>query len=67
LVAQLDSSLVSTQLESLSAVTGSCLSYNPKGRAEIADVWKCIRGSLMKSSNNALDPDDVPASKKSFQ
>jgi hypothetical protein len=51
----------------LSAVTTSCLSYDPKGRPEIADVWKCIRGSLMKSSNNALDPDDVLASKKSFQ
>jgi hypothetical protein len=42
LVAQLDSSLVSTQLESLSAVTASCLSYDPKGRPDIADVWKCI-------------------------
>jgi serine/threonine protein kinase len=67
LVAQLDSSLVSTQLESLSAVTASCLSYDPKGHPDIADVWKCIRGSLMKSSNNALDPDDVLASQKSFQ
>jgi serine/threonine protein kinase len=42
LVAHLDSSLVSTQLESLSAVTASCLSYDPKGRPDIADVWKCI-------------------------
>jgi WD40 repeat protein len=36
-------------------------------RVEIADVWKGIRGSLTKSSNNALDPDDVLASEKSFQ
>jgi serine/threonine protein kinase len=66
LVAQFDSSLVSTQLESLSAVTASCLSYDPKGRPDIADLWKCIRGSLLKSSNNALDPNDVLASEKSF-
>jgi hypothetical protein len=67
LVAQLDSSLVSTQPESLSVVTASCLSYEPKGHLDIADVWKCIRGSLMKSSNNALDLDGVLASEKSFQ
>jgi hypothetical protein len=67
LVAQLDSSLVGTQLESLSAVTASRLSYYPKGHPYMTDVWKCIRGLLMKSNNNALDPDDVLASEKSFQ
>jgi hypothetical protein len=55
------------QLESLSAVTASHLGYDPKGCPDMVDVWKCIRGLLMKSSNNALDPDDVLASEKSFQ
>ncbi|KAK3135528.1 hypothetical protein QOZ80_5BG0420010 [Eleusine coracana subsp. coracana] len=66
LVTRLDVSLVGTELEPLFAITASCLSYDPKGRPEIADVWKCIRG-LMKCSNTALDLDDVLADEKSFQ
>ncbi|KAK3138727.1 hypothetical protein QOZ80_5AG0372670 [Eleusine coracana subsp. coracana] len=67
LVTRLDASLVGTELEPLSAITASCLSYDPKGRPEIADVWKCIRALLMKCSNTALDLDDVLPDEKSFQ
>ncbi|TVU19442.1 hypothetical protein EJB05_35592, partial [Eragrostis curvula] len=56
-----------TELEPLSAITASCLSYDPKDRPEIADVWKCIRDSLMNSGKNALAPDDDLAAEKSFR
>jgi hypothetical protein len=67
LVTRLDASLVGTQLEPFSAITASCLSYDLKDRPEIPDLWKCIRGSLLKFSNNALHPNNVLAAEKSFQ
>lgn len=66
-VARLQASLVGTQLEPLAVITASCLSYDLKDRPQIADVWKCIRGSLMKSSDDALVPDDDLAADKSFR
>ncbi|RCV17651.1 hypothetical protein SETIT_3G236900v2 [Setaria italica] len=66
-VTRLNASLLGTQLEPLAAIIVSCLSYDPKGRPEIADVWKRIRGLLMKSSDVALAPDDDSAAQKSFR
>ncbi|KAG8068636.1 hypothetical protein GUJ93_ZPchr0005g15617 [Zizania palustris] len=63
---RLDASLVGTHLEPLSAITASCLNYDPESRPEIADVWKCISGSLVNSDIKALAPNDVLASQKSF-
>ncbi|WVZ98693.1 hypothetical protein U9M48_044094 [Paspalum notatum var. saurae] len=58
-VTRLDASLLGTQLESLAAIIASCLRYDPKCRPEVADVWKCIRGLLMKSCDVAVVPDDI--------
>ncbi|KAL6619215.1 hypothetical protein ACP70R_034354 [Stipagrostis hirtigluma subsp. patula] len=62
-VTRLDVALVGTQLEPLSAIIASCLSYDPKGRPEVTDIWKCIGGSLMKSSVCAAPGDDLAADK----
>ncbi|KAG8044648.1 hypothetical protein GUJ93_ZPchr0393g29138 [Zizania palustris] len=35
-----DASLVDTNLEPLSAITASCLNYDPESRPDIADIWK---------------------------
>ncbi|PAN19452.1 hypothetical protein PAHAL_3G274600 [Panicum hallii] len=64
---RLNASLLGTQLEPLAAIIVSCLSYDPKGRPEIADVWKCVRGLLMKSGDVTLAPDDDFAVQKSFR
>ncbi|CAL4900854.1 unnamed protein product [Urochloa decumbens] len=64
---RLNASLLGTQLEPLAAIIMSCLSCDPKGRPEIADIWKCIRGLLMKSGHVALAPDDDSAAQKSFR
>lgn len=66
-VIRLNASLLGTQLEPLAAIIVSCLSYDPNGRPEIADVWKCIRGLLMKSSDVSLVPDDDSAVQESFR
>ncbi|XP_066308234.1 uncharacterized protein [Miscanthus floridulus] len=66
-VTRLDASLLGTILEPLAAVIASCLRYDPKCRAEIADVWKCIRGLLTKSGDVTLAPDDEVAAQKSFR
>ncbi|KAL6848595.1 hypothetical protein ACP4OV_021621 [Aristida adscensionis] len=62
-VTRLDTCLVGTQLEPLSALTVSCLSHDPKGRPEIADVWKCFRGSLMKPGDDAAPDVGLTADK----
>ena len=36
-------------------------------RPEIADVWKCIRGSHIKHGADALAPDDDIVAQKSFR
>ncbi|KAM0854136.1 hypothetical protein ACQ4PT_050595 [Festuca glaucescens] len=64
---RLDAALAGTQLEPLAAITVSCLSYEPEDRPEIADVWKCIRGSWMKPGGNALAAADDVAAQKSFR
>ncbi|CAN6327456.1 unnamed protein product [Urochloa humidicola] len=64
---RIHASLLGTQLEPLAAIIISCLSYDPKGRPEIADIWKCIRGLLMKSGHVALALDDDSAAQKSFR
>ncbi|KAG8085641.1 hypothetical protein GUJ93_ZPchr0010g10280 [Zizania palustris] len=61
-----DASLVGTNLEPLSAITASCLNYDPESRPDIADIWKCISGSLVNSSIGALAPNDDLVSQKSF-
>ncbi|RLN31134.1 uncharacterized protein C2845_PM05G37550 [Panicum miliaceum] len=66
-VTRLNASLLGTQLEPLAAIIVSCLSYDPKGRPEIADIWKCVRGLLMKSGDVTLAPDDDFAAQKSFR
>ncbi|KAK1696467.1 hypothetical protein QYE76_013164 [Lolium multiflorum] len=64
---RLDAALAGTQLEPLAAITVSCLSYEPEDRPEIADVWKCIRGSWMKSSGDVLAAADDLVAQKSFR
>ena len=64
---RLDAALVGTQLEPLAATTALCLSYEPESRPEIADVWKCIRGSQMKPGADALAPADDIVAQKSFR
>ncbi|KAM3404193.1 hypothetical protein ACQJBY_007339 [Aegilops geniculata] len=64
---RLDAALVGTQLEPLAATTALCLSYEPECRPEIADVWKCIRGSQMKPGADALAPADDIVAQKSFR
>ncbi|CAN6355124.1 unnamed protein product [Urochloa humidicola] len=64
---RIHASLLGTQFEPLAAIIMSCLSYDPKGRPEIADIWKCIRGLLMKSDHVALAPDDDSVAQKSFR
>ncbi|KAF8719719.1 hypothetical protein HU200_024470 [Digitaria exilis] len=66
-ITRLNASLLGTQLEPLAAIIQSCLSYDPKGRPKIADVWKCIRGSLMKSGDVSLAPDADIAAQESFK
>uniref|UniRef100_A0A452Z5K7 Protein kinase domain-containing protein n=1 Tax=Aegilops tauschii subsp. strangulata TaxID=200361 RepID=A0A452Z5K7_AEGTS len=66
-LARLDAALVGTQLEPLVATTALCLSYEPESRPEIADVWKCIRGSQMKPGADALAPADDIVAQKSFR
>lgn len=66
-ITRLDASLLGTQLEPLAAIIASCLRYDPKCRPEIADVWKCIRGLLMKSGDVTVAPDDDLATQKSFR
>ncbi|KAF0922655.1 hypothetical protein E2562_001053 [Oryza meyeriana var. granulata] len=61
-----DASLIGTQMEPLSAIILSCLNYDPEGRPEIADVWKCISGSLMNSNIEALTSNVDLATRKSF-
>uniref|UniRef100_A0A0D9WGP3 RING-type domain-containing protein n=1 Tax=Leersia perrieri TaxID=77586 RepID=A0A0D9WGP3_9ORYZ len=63
---RLDASLVDTQMEPLSAITVSCLHYDPEGRPEIADVWKCISSSLVHSNIEALTPNVDVAARKNF-
>ncbi|KAF2930851.1 uncharacterized protein [Oryza sativa Japonica Group] len=63
---KVDASLVGTHMEPWSATIVSCLNYDPEGRPEIADVWKCINGSLMNSDIEALIPNVDLAARKSF-
>jgi hypothetical protein len=64
---RLEAALIGTQMEPLAAITVSCLSYEPEDRPEIADVWKCVRGSWMKPRGDALAAADDLVAQKSFR